>query len=211
MPLESSGNSERTLMETWHLELVQTVAKFKSFTQAATELCLTPTALSVQISKLEKELGVRLFVRTMRSVRLTPAGKELVKRAADILALTRETSGVMRQFAAQDSEHIAIGIEETPGFTGLPALIAAFERQNPDVFVSLVVSTDDGLLNLLESGEIDIAVFAAKPRIGGLDQAIELIEFCADENTAAVLAIPGRPYVSRAAQAFRRFVLKQGE
>ncbi|HWQ60770.1 MAG TPA: LysR family transcriptional regulator, partial [Negativicutes bacterium] len=166
-------------------------------------------ALSVQVSKLEKELGVRLFVRTARSVRLTPAGKELVKRAADILALTRETCGVMRQFAAQESEHIAVGIEETPGCTGLPALISSFEKQHPDVLVSLVESAGDDLPGLLDNGEIDIAVFALPPDIAGRSSEVEFVEFYADSDKKACLAFPRRPYVSKAAQSFRRFALER--
>ena len=146
-------------METWQLETVLAVARHKNFLRAADELCLTPAALSVQISKLEKELGVKLFNITARSVRPTPAGEELVRRAADILALSRETRGVMRQFAAQQSEHIAVGIKETPGGAGLLALIDLFEQQHPDVIVSVIEDENDSLLDLLESGEIDIAIF----------------------------------------------------
>ncbi len=196
-------------METWQLETVLAVARCKNFTKAADELCLTPSALSVEVSQLEKELGVRLFVRGASSVRLTPAGRELVKRAADSPALPRETGGVMRQVAAAGCEHIAVGIHGEQGGKGMAVLLAGFAKQYPDVIVSLLESTGDSLLKLLESGEIDIAVCAVQPAASGQASDIEFVQFAATGNGTACLAIPRRPYLSRAVQSFRRFALKQ--
>ena len=68
-------------MEMHQLEYVLAVAKYKNFTRASEVLKTSQSSLSQQIIKLENELGISLFVRTTRSVELSPAGDEFVKHA----------------------------------------------------------------------------------------------------------------------------------
>lgn len=198
-------------METWQRETVLAVARHKNFLRAADELLLTPAALSVQLSKLEKELGVKLFTVTAHSVRPTPAGEELVKQAAASLAPGHETRGAIRHIAAQEKEHIAVGISDTPmpGSAGPSALLGQFERQHADVIVSVIRGENSRLLDLLESGEIDLAIFMPPAGIAKSAPDVELVDLSPDRFPGICLAIPRRPYLSSAVQAFRRFASVQ--
>ena len=73
-------------MEMHQLEYVLAVAKYQNFTRASEVLKTSQSSLSQQIIKLENELGISLFVRTTRSVQLSPAGEEFVKHARRIMS-----------------------------------------------------------------------------------------------------------------------------
>ncbi len=73
-------------MEIRQLSYFLAIARCGSFTSAANTLFVAQPALSVQINKLEGELGCALFDRGARGVRLTPAGEELLERAEPIIA-----------------------------------------------------------------------------------------------------------------------------
>ena len=76
-------------MNTTQLECFMEVANFLNFSRAAERLRITQPAVSHQISTLEDELGVKLFHRTSKSVRLTPAGDLFTQYAGEILKLSR--------------------------------------------------------------------------------------------------------------------------
>ncbi|MDD4766265.1 MAG: LysR family transcriptional regulator, partial [Desulfotomaculaceae bacterium] len=73
-------------MEIHQLEYVLAVANHKSFSRAAEEINISQPSLSQQIFKLENELGTNLFVRTTRCVNLTPAGREFISHARNIMS-----------------------------------------------------------------------------------------------------------------------------
>ena len=80
------------------IESVLAVAKYRNFTRAASEVHVSQSSLSQQILKLEKELGVRLFQRTTRSVSITPAGTAFVKHAERILEERAQVMRAIRQY-----------------------------------------------------------------------------------------------------------------
>lgn len=80
------------------LESVIAVAKYRNFTRASREVHVSQSSLSQQIMKLEKELGVRLFQRTTRSVMMTPVGEAFVIHAERILNERSEAMRTIAQF-----------------------------------------------------------------------------------------------------------------
>ena len=82
-------------MEMHQLEYVLAVAKYHNFTRASEALKTSQSSLSQQIIKLENELGISLFVRTTRSVQISPAGEEFVKHAKRIILEAIEACGVI--------------------------------------------------------------------------------------------------------------------
>ena len=95
-------------MDLRQLEYFAAVARHRHFTRAAEELYVTQPALSQQVRRLERELGLELLKRTSSGVEVTPAGQELLTRAEAILA------DVGRARAAMD-EHAGV----TRGFVRL--------------------------------------------------------------------------------------------
>jgi LysR family glycine cleavage system transcriptional activator len=112
----------------------EAVARRLSFTTAGSELNLTPSAISHQIAKLEEFLGVRLFERTARSVELTNAGEDYIKRVGVALA----TLGAATDNARKGVRN-TLHVHSTPSFASLWLMprLAAFAKAYPGISLSL--------------------------------------------------------------------------
>lgn len=145
-----------------------TVARVGSFTKAAQELGLSQPALSRQIMSLERNLGVRLFDRVGRSVRLTAVGEELVSRAGPLL---EELSRVTVNLAASGGStagRVRLGATESVAVHILPAILRAFIQQNRRVDLRLICNTTERLPEMVAAGEVDLAVTSIEYEPPGL-------------------------------------------
>ena len=115
----------------------EAVARRRNFTVAANELHLTPSAVSHQIAKLEEFLDVRLFERTARSVELTDAGEDYLKRVAGALAAIGAATDSARK-GVRNTLHV----HSTPSFATLWLMprLTDFARSHPGVSLSLSAS-----------------------------------------------------------------------
>lgn len=145
-------------MQLHQFEYVLAVAKYRSFTRAAKEIKISQSSLSQQISNLEKELGVNLFIRTTRSVYLTAAGEDFVAHATNVMADVNATRKTMQEYVSIDKGHLTIGIIPVIGHYPIPKLLASFNREFAGVKLSLIENQDDELLDMLSSSMID-AIF----------------------------------------------------
>jgi DNA-binding transcriptional LysR family regulator len=118
------------------------VAQHEHFGRAARQLHIAQPVLSRQIRALEQELGCALLVRTTRSVRLTPAGRQLYEDAPGVLAAAQ--AATRRVHGAARADRLVVGF--APGLSVSPA-IRAFTRTHPDVEIELLH------LNWYEKGE----------------------------------------------------------
>lgn len=142
------------------------VAKHLNFTAAAKEAHIDQSALSKQIAELEAFLGLKLFIRNTRSVRLTAAGSEFLTDAIEILAKIEKALTKVRQISKGSIGNLRIG------FTGaielekdkFPAFIKKFRSHNPNVDLSLVRLNLGPLLQALTRGDLDI-IFTFSPEI----------------------------------------------
>jgi DNA-binding transcriptional LysR family regulator len=148
------------LPQTDQLLGVLTVARLGSFTKAAQEMGLSQPALSRQVMSLEKKLGIRLFDRVGRSIRLTGMGEELVARVSPLL---EELSSVTVNLAACShtaSGRVRLGASESVAVHALPAILRSFLNAHRRVTLRLVCQTSERLPEMVAGGEIDIAVTA---------------------------------------------------
>ncbi len=143
-------------MELRHLRYFVTLASKRHFTQAAEELAIAQPALSQQIQALERELGVRLFERTSRSMRLTLAGETLLTLAERVLADAEHIQIEMQAFAKLKRGRLRIGLLQSIGTYWLAGLLARFHTQYPGVEIVLHEGVTDILLEQLESGTLDM-------------------------------------------------------
>ncbi len=150
-------------MDMLWLEVFRSAARLGSFTAAGEQLGWTQSAVSRQIATLEGELGVVLFDRLPRGVRLTEYGRTLLPHAEalldrldatrrDLAALTGLTAGRLR-LGAFDSANAAL----------VPAALAAFRAAHPAIAPTLTEGLSGDLLDLLADGSIDLAVVTAYP------------------------------------------------
>ncbi len=166
------------------LEAAAAVARLGSFTRAAEELFVAQPALSATIRRLEDELGLRLFDRTTRRVALTPAGEAFVRRAERVLGDLRELRAEMARHAGAARGRLRVGAWYTVD-PWLPEMLAPFHAAHPAVEVTVREVNSDRMLDLLRSGDLDVALPILRP---GLDlDEIELLPYIEEPF---VLAVP---------------------
>src|SRR6202165_717944 len=135
------------------LRAFEAAARHLSFTQAASELNVTQTAISHQIKRLEQELGVRLFVRQNRALALTPEAKDYlpgVRAAFNDLRLA--TDRVLRR----DNDHVlTVSTLASLAAKWLLPRLSAFQEAHPGIDVRITTSTS---LVDFKSGDVDAAI-----------------------------------------------------
>ncbi|MDP3410370.1 LysR family transcriptional regulator [Bosea sp. (in: a-proteobacteria)] len=142
------------------LEAVLAIARRGSFRAAAVDLGLSATALSHAISKLEADLGVRLFNRTTRSVSLTEAGRLFVEQVGPTLQDMRSALEGVRAHRATPSGTIRINAAPFAAREIMSPLVIAFLRRYPDMTIDIV--TEGRLVDVVADG-FDLGV-----RVAGL-------------------------------------------
>jgi DNA-binding transcriptional LysR family regulator len=132
------------------LDCVLAIARRGSFRAAALDLGMSATALSNAVAKLERELGVRLFNRTTRSVSLTQAGRNFVDQIAPALQDIREAMDTARGLQETPSGTLRINAFATAAREILPSLLLPFLRHYPQVHIDLV--TEGRLVDVVADG-----------------------------------------------------------
>lgn len=150
-------------MELHQLRYVIQVAKRNHFSKAAQDLCITQPTLSQQIVKLEAEIGVKLFERKSRSVKLTTAGEEFIIYAKRALSEIDRLQQTMQEHTSLETGHIRIGALATIGNLRLTGLIASFQRRYPGIHLHLIEAGSQDLIELLQARDIDVAFLIPPP------------------------------------------------
>lgn len=134
------------------------VAEELNITRAAENLHMAQPPLSRQIQLLEQELGVALFDREKRRLRLTEEGELLKHRAGQILTLMEKTESEIREFGRGVSGTIYIGSVEGKGPYLLSRWIAGFKKKYPMVRYNLWNGSGDDVISRLNKGLCDLAL-----------------------------------------------------
>jgi DNA-binding transcriptional LysR family regulator len=142
-------------MELRHLRYFVAVAEELHFSRAAERLHISQPPLSQQIRQFEDELGVALFTRTRRSVRLTDAGRVILEDARRTLAQAAKIVLDARRAAQGEAGVLRLGFSGAAPYTTLPALLRAFRLQFPDIALSLFERSSEEQIELLASSVID--------------------------------------------------------
>jgi len=132
------------------LNAVLAISRKKSFRAAAIELGMSPTALSNAIGKLERQLGVRLFNRTTRSVALTNAGETFVSQVGPALSTIRDALDEVRAQQDEPSGTLRINAFASAAREILRPLILEYLRRYPQVQIDLV--TEGKLVDIVGEG-----------------------------------------------------------
>lgn len=146
------------MLERIHLAIVQAVDKHGSLTAAADILCVTQSALSHSVKKLEQQLGTDVWLREGRSLRLTQAGQYLLavaNRVLPQLALAEERLG---QYAQGERGALRIGMECHPCYQWLLKVVSPYLARWPDVDVDVKQKFQFGGIGALFGYEIDLLV-----------------------------------------------------
>lgn len=144
-------------MELFAMQYVVNVAEAGNFSLAAQECHVGQPALSQQIAKLERELGVSLFSRNPRGAVLTEAGAEFVRRAREILKSSEELSAQMALYAGLHKGNLVLGLITSLQCIEFGEMLAAFVRSYPDISISIRQFGSHQLLELLSERKLDLA------------------------------------------------------
>src|SRR3954454_13334411 len=153
------------------------VAAEGSFHAAADALDYTQSAISQHVMALEGALGVRLFDRSRgrRAVELTEAGRRLLGHVETISDRLQAARADLLAYAAGETGTLRVGVYQSVGTRILPAIIGRFSEAWPNVEVQLrEAASDDGLMDLLEPGQLDMT-FGFLPTPDGPFDGVELI------------------------------------
>ena len=143
-------------MELRSLHYFIAVAETLNFSRAAERLYMAQPPLSQQIQRLEKEIGVQLFVRTKRSVRLTAAGEVFLQEAYRTLAQVEQAVHSAQQADHGEIGQLAIGFVGSSAYGVLPAIILAFRERFPHVELILRELTTVEQVQALHNEQIQI-------------------------------------------------------
>ncbi|HEY4420880.1 MAG TPA: LysR substrate-binding domain-containing protein, partial [Pseudonocardia sp.] len=160
--------------EPWALAVTPRLAQFvavaraEHMTHAAEEIGVPQSTLSRSIARLEADLGVELFVRAGRTVRLTREGRTLLRHAER--ALGELTAAVREIQGDADELHGRIGLAflTTLGVAAVPRLLRDFRATHPDVRFTLMQGPHALLLERVRSGDADLALTSPLPDEPGL-------------------------------------------
>lgn len=176
-----------------HLSIFQAVAVADSISRGAEQLHISQSAVSKQLADFEQALGLKLFDRLPRGVRLTESGRLLLGYANRLFAIEAEAERALVDLRQLVRGRIIIGASRTIGSYLLPERLAAFRRQHPGVELELQVDNTNTIERRLVSGEIDLGFTEGVVNDAQLDYAIfaqdELV-LIAHPAHAAVLQAP---------------------
>lgn len=129
-----------------------------SINAASKRLHIAQPPLSRQMKQLEEKLGVKLFERGNRKVRLTEAGSLLKHRAAQLLGQIDNTVKELREFDAGTCGTLSIGTVTSAGATILPGVVRAFRDKFPGVRFQLWEGETERIIELLNRGSVEIGI-----------------------------------------------------
>jgi len=144
-------------MDLRQLRYLVALAEERSFTRAAAREHIAQPALSQQIRRLEREVGLALVERTTRRVATTEAGDLLVARARRALAEIEAAQAEMQALRGMLTGRVAIGAMPTMGPIDLSPVMAAFHRRHPGVELVVREQSIEDLAEMLRVDELDIA------------------------------------------------------
>jgi DNA-binding transcriptional LysR family regulator len=186
------------MLDVKRLRVLREVAAKGSFSAAAESLAYTQSAISQQIAALEREAGTRLVDRSARGVRLTEAGRALVRHADVILARLDDAEAELAAIAGLRQGRLRLVAFASAGATVMPRAIAAFRAQHPAIDLSLEPADPDEALVKLKAGECDIALTIDAPFCAVEDDGIEQVHLLDDPMYVAMPAghrLAGKPRI----------------
>jgi len=146
------------MIERTHLAIIREVDRLGTLTKAASQLHLTQSALSHAMKKLEGQLGVKIWDKDGRTLRLSPAGHSLLALANRVLPQLEHSEALMAQFAQGLRGTLRIGMECHPCYQWLLKVVAPYLEQWPDVDVDVKQKFQFGGMRALFSHDIDALV-----------------------------------------------------
>lgn len=179
------------MLDIYEMQIFLAAAETGSFSEAGRRLQLSQPAVSMQIRALEKRLGVELFHRAGRHIRLTEAGQVLIPLARDLVNRSLHIKEVMASLQGEVIGMLKLACSTTCGKYVLPRLIARFMEHHPDVRVTIDVVPRESALNLLLDGHAHLAITSLREP----SREVEYRPFIIDK--VVLIVAPDHPWAVR--------------
>lgn len=139
-------------------DLIYTVYQERSISKAAQKLYISQPSLSVMIQRIEDEVGVPLFDRTSKPIRLTEAGQEYIKATEEILHIEKAFENYLQACQSLQTGSLTIGSNQLLSSLVLPRYIGRFIAQYPGIHLNLVDDNSVVLENMAIAGQLDLVI-----------------------------------------------------
>lgn len=143
-------------MDTAYIKEFVMLAECLNFGEAAERLFISQSSLSKHIQALERELGVGLFARTTRSIRLSAAGELYLSYARKIAELCAESEIAVDDYKSRSSTSLTIAIMQNPQYYDLAKYITGFRQAYPELNFSMVEADEFGLYDMFQKKIVNI-------------------------------------------------------
>lgn len=151
-------------MELRQIQYFIEVAKREHVTEAADALNVAQSAVSRQIFNLEAELGVDLFIRKGRNIKLTAIGRVFLEHMEQALNTIDDARQIVSEYTDPEKGTIQIGFPSSVATYILPTAISAFRKEYPQVKFSLNQNSYHGLAEAVSRGDVNIALLGPVPK-----------------------------------------------
>ncbi|TGE37442.1 LysR family transcriptional regulator [Desulfosporosinus fructosivorans] len=146
-------------MEIRHLEYFMEVSRYKSFSKAAEVTHTSQPSISKAIKDLEIELGITLFYRSTKYVKLTDAGEAILEQAQQIVSSFRNINAQLEGLTKMQTGKIHIGLPPITAVTTFSHLLGAFKSEYPKIHIQLYEFGPKKIEASLQDGLLDIGIF----------------------------------------------------
>ena len=158
------------------------VAETGSFTEASRAVSLSQSAVSKKVAQLERELGVALFERTTRNVEPTPAGRNFVRYAAEIVRNCDLLTASLKSYHPTGSKRLVIGSIYFSPEQSIAPYVALYTHDHPATEIETVYDTTTPLIDALFKGRVDVAIVSSMYTSDELDNLNAPPNFSRDER-----------------------------
>jgi DNA-binding transcriptional LysR family regulator len=175
----------------FRLQVFHAVAQRLNFTRAAKELFITQPAVTRHIHELEQHFKVKLFERNGTRIRLTPAGKRLLKHAEELFTVYRNLEFDMSSLTQEQGGRLFLGGSMTTAPYIIPPILADFHSRYSEVQVSLMTGNTQQIEQSLEEQQIDLGIVEGHSR----NPSIRYTQFMKDE--IVLVSNPAHPLAKK--------------
>lgn len=170
-------------MELKVAKYIVAIDDYKSITKAAESLFITQSALNQILLKEEDEIGAKLFYRSKKGLRVTPAGEIYVDNARQILKMNRNTLHHIHDMENNPTGTVHFGLSYEHGIDVFVAISRDFDRQFPNVRIQMRETTIHNMRKNLREGTIDIGLIMQKEKP---DSSCQFIHVCTEPLVCGV-------------------------
>lgn len=143
-------------MDTGTIKEFVTLAECLNFSEAAFRLFISQSSLSKHIKALERELGVALFDRTTRSIRLSGAGERYLPYAREIVRLCAKSEMEIEYYKNQSAASFTIAVMQNPQYYDMAKYITGFQKAYPGISFSLIEADEISLYDMFRKKLVNI-------------------------------------------------------